>query len=193
LSGALASFYNPGGLAMTLSASISASLNLYGVERRKVDGGFVSYISGERQEADLEATAFPTIPNTFGIMRAFGEKFPDGSRRHALAFSMLIPDQTNISYDVTLGRSGEIDVVGGTISVGYNFASFGINVGFLGSVGWGTAQALNLAGDPTYLERDALYDSYYFFISGAQRIVAETLEDLIESAPEEPPAADAGE
>ncbi|MBI5502968.1 MAG: hypothetical protein HY907_22175 [Deltaproteobacteria bacterium] len=425
-----ASFYNPAGLAMTLSSSISASLNLYGVEHRIVHGGFVSYIGGERESADLETTSFPTIPTTFGILRAFGERLPDGSRRHAIAFSMLIPDQTAISYDATIGRSGQtdldvfrlsesdktlwvgpsyairitddlslglsafvairtwsratfrsmetpsdpptepptaeffdlervdaafdsydlifrlgalyrplpgvrvgftigfpsihvygdgslskqltyarfeppleygdmqlesasglsatsfdpleirlglawepaegmlvafdasyhlptfssyerielgsddrarlafddlfateverrgvlnanvgfewviegewplrlgaftnfsaapplrpyqpglerIDIVGGTISAGYNFDAFSVNVGFLGSVGWGQAQALNLVGDPTYLERDARYDLFYFFVSGAARVVAETLETLIEAAPEE--------
>ncbi|MBI5490604.1 MAG: hypothetical protein HY905_24940 [Deltaproteobacteria bacterium] len=424
-----ASFYNPGGLAMTLSASVSASLNLYGVEHRIVHGGFVSYINGARETADLETTAFPTIPTTFGILRAFGERLPDGSRRHALAFSMLIPDQTAVAFDATVGTSGQtdldvfrlseddrtlwvgpsyairisddlavgvsafvairtwsrasfrsmetpaepptapptseffdlervdaafdsydlifrlgamyrplpgvrvgltigfpsihiygdgslskqltyarfeppleygdmqlesasslpatsfdpleirlglawepaegmlvafdasyhlptyssyeriglsqadrarvsfddlfadqverrgvlnanvgfewvidgewplrlgaftnfsaapplrpyqpglekIDIVGGTISAGYNFEAFAINVGFLGSVGWGKAQALNLVGDPTYLERDARYDLFYFFISGAQRIVAETLENWITAEPE---------
>ncbi|NMC70290.1 MAG: hypothetical protein GYA57_09520 [Myxococcales bacterium] len=105
-----ASFYNPGGLAMTLSSSISASLNLYGVEHRTIEGGHVSTISGERVAVDLEATAFPTIPTTFGVLRAFGERLPDGSRRHAAAFSMLIPDQTSYSYEATVGRSGETDL-----------------------------------------------------------------------------------
>lgn len=105
-----ASFYNPGGLAMTLSSSISASLNLYGVEHRTVEDGHVSMISGERVSVDLEATEFPTIPTTFGVLRAFGERLPDGSRRHAAAFSMLIPDQTSYSYEATVGRSGETDL-----------------------------------------------------------------------------------
>lgn len=105
-----ASFYNPGGLAMTLSSSISASLNLYGIEHRVVEGGHVSSISGERVAADLEATEFPTIPTTFGVLRAFGERLADGSRRHAVAFSMLIPDQTSFSYDATIGRTGQTDL-----------------------------------------------------------------------------------
>ena len=73
----------------------------------------------------------------------------------------------------------QIDVVGGTVSVGYNFEGFALNFGFLGSTGWGKAQALNLVGDPTYLERDARYDLFYFFLSGAQRVVAETLETYL--------------
>ena len=105
-----ASFYNPGGLAMTISSSISASLNLYGVEHRTIRDGHVSTISGERTAVDLEATAFPTIPTTFGVLRAFGDRFADGSRRHAVAFSMLIPDQTSFSYDATIGRSGQTDL-----------------------------------------------------------------------------------
>jgi long-chain fatty acid transport protein len=105
-----ASFYNPGGLAMTPAASISASLNLYGVEHRIVHGGFASWISGEPASVDLEATAYPTIPTTFGVLRAFGEEFADGSRRHAVAFSMLIPDQTSYSYGGSVGRSGESDL-----------------------------------------------------------------------------------
>lgn len=105
-----ASFYNPGGLAMTLSSSISASLNLYGIEHRTIEDGHVSLISGERTAVDLEATAFPTIPTTFGVLRAFGEHLPDGARRHAVAFSMLIPDQTSFSYEGTVGRSGETDL-----------------------------------------------------------------------------------
>ena len=427
-----AAFYNPGGLAMTLSASISASLNLYGVEHRVVQGGFVSYIDGEQTNSDLEATAFPTIPTTFGVLRAFGETLPDGSRRHALAFSMLIPDQTTVAYDATVGRSGEtdldifrlseedktlwvgpsyairitddlsigvsafvavrtysrssfrsvetpsdpptdpptatyleldsfdaafdsydlifrlgalyrplpdfrvgltvgfpsihvygagsvsrqfsyswheppldygdlrlesasdlpaesfdpleirlglswipaegmllaldlsyhlptfspyeriavapdrwddlydelfvprverrgvlnanlgfewvivgewplrvgaftnfsaaqplrpfepglekIDVVGGTVSVGYNFQSFAVNFGFLGSVGWGEAQAFNRVpgpGDPTYFSRDARYELFYFFLSRAQRVVVDAIDDWISAAPEE--------
>jgi long-chain fatty acid transport protein len=105
-----ASFYNPGGLATTPSSSVSASLNLYGVEHRVVKGGLLSYISGEPATADLEATAYPTIPTTFGVLRTFGEQFPDGTRRHALAFSMLIPDQTSYAYDATVGTSGETDL-----------------------------------------------------------------------------------
>jgi hypothetical protein len=105
-----ASFYNPGGLATTPSSSVSASLNLYGVEHRVVQGGLVSYIGGEPAAADLEATAYPTIPTTFGVLRTFGEQFPDGTRRHALAFSMLIPDQTSYSYDASVGTSGESDL-----------------------------------------------------------------------------------
>jgi hypothetical protein len=427
-----ASFYNPGGLAMSLSSSVSASLNLYGFEHRVIHDGFVSYIDGERKAVDMETSSFPTIPTTFGVLRAFGETLPDGSRRHAVAFSMLIPDQTSVSYEATIGRSGQtdldvlrlsesdrtlwvgpsyairitddlaiglsaflsmrswsrsysrametptappgerptadyfefnridcsadtfelllrlgvlyqplpefrlgltigfpsihvygegslsnqfsyawfdpppaygdfrtesasglpaetfdpleiraglawspsrtmvvafdasyhlptfspyerihlweedrarlqfddlfapsidrrgvlnlnagfewliaerwpvrvggftnfssappltstaagpekIDIVGGTLSVGYNFSAFALNVGFLGSVGWGKAQAFNLRGDGgAYLDRDARYELFYFFLSGAQRVVTETLETIISAAAEEP-------
>jgi len=64
-----ASFYNPGGLAMSLPSSVSASLNVYGVEHRVVEGGFVSRIEGETRNADLENLSYPTIPTTFGVLR----------------------------------------------------------------------------------------------------------------------------
>jgi hypothetical protein len=107
---------------------------------------------------------------------------------------------TNLSSapDLSPARAGleRVDILGGTLSVGYQFSGFTLNFGFLGSAGWGKAQAYDLRGDASpFVERDARYELFYFFLSGAQRIVTETLETWMEAAPPppipaEPPVSD---
>ncbi len=88
-----ASFYNPGGLALAADSSASASLGIYGIERRSVDGGFGNPL----QSADLKQLSFPIVATTFTAMAPFGSG--DQGRRHAVGISLFLPFSDSTSYN----------------------------------------------------------------------------------------------
>jgi len=96
-----ASFYNPGGLALSADASASASLGIYGIERRTVDGGFGNAL----QPGDLSQTSFPIVATTFSAMARFGSG--DEGRRHAVGISLFLPFSDSTSYNKLVVRGSE--------------------------------------------------------------------------------------
>jgi long-chain fatty acid transport protein len=100
-----ASWYNPGGLALMRRTSASASLSLYGIEHRRVDGGFGSPV----RVSDLRQTAFPIIPTTFSVMTKFGAP-EQGRRRNAVGLSLFLPHSQSVSFRSVVQAGGEAGV-----------------------------------------------------------------------------------
>ncbi len=78
-----ACFYNPAGLALAPSSTISLSASLYGFHRLDVANG---WFPGEGIDVD----SFLSVPSTFGTIVKLTPDF-------ALAFSALVPDKISIN------------------------------------------------------------------------------------------------
>ncbi|MBI2892921.1 MAG: outer membrane protein transport protein [Deltaproteobacteria bacterium] len=91
---AAAAFYNPAGLALIARSSMSGSLSVYGFESRRIDDAFQTALG----EDDFEDASSPTFPISVGLVRKFGPKRDDGVRDHAVAFSTVIPFQSDVTF-----------------------------------------------------------------------------------------------
>jgi long-chain fatty acid transport protein len=116
----ISSYYNPAGLVYGRSSTVSASLNVYGMAHRTVTGGgfYLEYEPDpdDPQVAlpllvDLEYSEFPpaTIPISTVIVRRIGRRGDDGMRRHAFAWSTLVPRASDLGYslDITSDFDGD--------------------------------------------------------------------------------------
>lgn len=82
-------YYNPAGPAVAPS-SASLSMSVYGWQRRKVERGYVDNLDNRLVSADLETSGLSTLPTTAGLVKKFGPKLGDGSKRFAVGFSTLL-------------------------------------------------------------------------------------------------------
>jgi long-chain fatty acid transport protein len=116
----ISTYYNPAGIVFGGSSAMSASLNVYGMTHRTVeDGGFFLAFEPDPVDpdvahplvVDLEYSEFPpaTIPISTVIVRRIGRRADDGSRRHAFAWSTLIPRASDLQYslDITNDFDGD--------------------------------------------------------------------------------------
>lgn len=95
-------YYNPAGLALVPASGLSASLNIYGVEKQKRTRAYTEEIDLTQVSVDLEDTPVATIPTTVGLVRKFGGKLSDGISRHAIGFSTYVPYATSFSGGAAL-------------------------------------------------------------------------------------------
>jgi hypothetical protein len=93
---ASAAFYNPGGLALIRSSSISGSLSVYGYESREIENG----LQTQQGTRDLSHEDYPTRGIGGGVVRRFGKRGPDRVRPFAFAMSTFIPFQGSYTYQV---------------------------------------------------------------------------------------------
>lgn len=82
-------YYNPAGPAIAPS-SASLSMSVYGWQRKQVDRGYVDNLDNQLVAADLETSGLSTLPTTAGLVKKFGPKLADGSKRFAIGFSTLL-------------------------------------------------------------------------------------------------------
>jgi len=82
----------------------------------------------------------------------------------------------------------QIDSIGSTLSIGYITKGYNFNIGVQGSLGMGSTYRTDPFGDNAFASTDATEHLVYFFISGAQRAVAKTVEGWIkkETTPPKP-------
>jgi long-subunit fatty acid transport protein len=86
-------YYNPAGIGMLPGSSASASFQLRAFEKIKVGGALSAARLG-----DLESDSSPTRAVYASAIAKVGDKDANGFRRHALAFSIVHPDQEQISF-----------------------------------------------------------------------------------------------
>jgi len=92
---------------------------------------------------------------------------------------------TNFSSALDLGRTNtpsptQIDAFGTTLSIGYIRKGYNINIGVQSSIGLGHAHKFDPAGQKyAYEPTEATEYLVYFFISGAQKAVAQTVKDIM--------------
>ncbi len=95
----MATLYNPAGMVFASSSMVSASMGIYSLDYRKVEGGFVpSRPDSDLQEAvdaqNLEHENDLSLPSTLALVRPFGKRlFDGGPRRHAIGVAVLVPYQ----------------------------------------------------------------------------------------------------
>lgn len=102
-----ASFYNPAGLGLMSQGSAGASLGIYGLERRSIEGGFGNPL----QPIDLQQTSFPIVATTFAVMARFGAS-NDGPPRNAVGFSLFLPFSESTGFHRLVQRGGDASVYG---------------------------------------------------------------------------------
>jgi long-chain fatty acid transport protein len=88
-----ASWYNPGGLGLMSRSSATASLGVYGIERRVVETGF----SNPVRTADLRQLSFPIISTSLSAMTKFGSRDEKGSR-NAIGISLFFPFSQSVGF-----------------------------------------------------------------------------------------------
>jgi long-chain fatty acid transport protein len=102
-----ASYYNPAGIALIPSDSVSVSLNVYGYEHHYIEAGHSTTFGGA---SDLSYTRFPTIPNTMAMVKKIGKKI-GGIKAHALGFSVYIPSWDKFLWQGEVNQRGEIETL----------------------------------------------------------------------------------
>jgi hypothetical protein len=99
----MASLYNPAGLVFVTSSMVSASMGVYSLDYRRVEGGFVpSRPSAAQQEVvDAETLEYEndlSLPSTLALVRPFGRRLAEGGpRRHAVGIAVLVPYQDSFT------------------------------------------------------------------------------------------------
>ncbi len=80
-------YHNPAGLVFAVDNEFSMNGNLYGYNVRRIEGG----MRYGKQETDLVYKNYWAVPSFFGTVNKIGSG-KDGQSRHALGFSIVIPD-----------------------------------------------------------------------------------------------------
>jgi len=93
-------YYNPAGIAQMNGASVSASFQVNAFQKITVDGGLQA-----AGLADLTHDEQPSLAVYVSAIAKVGEEDANGFRKHALAFSTVNPDQTQLSF----GGVGRLD------------------------------------------------------------------------------------
>jgi long-chain fatty acid transport protein len=91
-------YYNPAGMAMAASTSISASLSVYGVERRQLKEAVSPPVIVDAERPDLTSSNVPTIPTTVGMAYKFGKRMGDDIKRFGIGFSVFVPYHSNFDF-----------------------------------------------------------------------------------------------
>ncbi|MEK6609273.1 MAG: hypothetical protein AABZ30_16580 [Myxococcota bacterium] len=97
-------FYNPAGLALVPTTSLSASLSVYGIEKHRRERGYRPATVDE--PIDLESSEVATLPTTVALVRKFGQKLRDGVSRHAIGLSTYMPYATSFHADRVIEGRG---------------------------------------------------------------------------------------
>jgi hypothetical protein len=99
----MATLYNPAGLVFVTSSMVSASMGIYSLDYRKVEGGFVPSNSSASyyQSVDAENLEYQndlSLPSTLALVRPFGKRLSQGGpRRHAVGIAVLVPYQDSFT------------------------------------------------------------------------------------------------
>ncbi len=101
-----AAYYNPAGLALIQSSSVSASLQVNSIDRRTVDNAYTG-VGG--QQADFVHDSEPSVPIFVSLLKKFGPKDADGQQAHAFGLSTFHPDRRTLSYRVSLNALDVLD------------------------------------------------------------------------------------
>lgn len=91
-------YYNPAGLAMASSTSLSASLSVYGVERRLLRRAVSPPVDVQAERPDLSSSNVPTIPTTVGFAYKFGSKLGDDIKRFGVGYSVFVPHHSSFDF-----------------------------------------------------------------------------------------------
>ena len=92
------SYYNPAGLAMVESTSISGSFSVYGVERRVLREAVGPAVDVQVDRTDLESSNVPTIPTTVGFLYKWGKRYADQIKRYAAGYAVFVPHHRDFHF-----------------------------------------------------------------------------------------------
>ena len=105
-------FYNPAGVALVRSSSLSGSLNIYGIEKQRRERGYTAQLDGTEVTVDLEDTHVATLPTTVALVRKLGRPMSDGVSRHAVGYAIYMPYSTSFEMDeVVRGPRSEGEIL----------------------------------------------------------------------------------
>jgi len=91
-------YYNPAGIAMSPETTLSASLSVYGVERRALRGAVGPPVDVQAARPDLVSSNVPTIPTTVGFAYKFGRRYGDGIKRFGISYSVFEPYHSSFDF-----------------------------------------------------------------------------------------------
>jgi long-chain fatty acid transport protein len=95
-------YYNPAGLAMLPGSSASASFQLRAIEKVQVGEAL-----NDASLGDLKYSGSPTRAVYASAIAKVGEKDASGFRRHALALSVIHPNQQVLSFSGSTAEGGD--------------------------------------------------------------------------------------